>query len=1493
MSSKVFLQALQNKLKGGNSRSIHLNALPGRLATRLDLKQLDLIEDQLSLKFLKTILTKPSFEFKITFDNIDLNTVGQDSQKRLGVISKRLNSIIIENDDYYKEHGTKTLGFGYPILIKRSSKDPTKIIKAPLFIWPLDAIKSRNKVNEWSILRNKSIQINGSIIDDDIHSVGINEVLLSFIKGEDNIVLPNFTSEALEDSVIDNKELIQQCAAVLSALNPGSLEDHLSQLERNFITPINALPEATDIDNIANNKAYIHFGGVFGLFKAQKESIITDITRLLERFEEFEFENLKTENLSNSPFSAVNTDPTQQAIINALDGETNQIIQGPPGTGKSQSLTALITNAVANGLKCLVVCEKKTALDVIKRNIERTNVNMVSLVAVIDDVNEDREEIVDSVRARQNSISNYQFAEAMKLKYASIGEKLKSITTSINSQHEALAQAIYSGMTWDQIVGRYLNLRKHFTNLPLKSVLNIADFKLKSNENELKYILNYLGKADELYHQSFSYNEAFSILSDDFIKNKVVGEARIKIEEYIANVINQVPSLETEINAIITESKEWIAGFYEPMAPAIKNEFNSYLPFISGEKPSTTDLPQRFELEKLLLAFSIDLKELLNEARAIKERYNNDLINHYNGYREVLNTELDNYFDFVKKNINTYGTHFLKNSGAIRFKANLLSIFLNKYKLIKQNRLEVKNRIAHIRDAQLLKDYISHQYNDNVDVVDLSTYVDNIKDLKKKVDRWYQTIPDDIEKYKAKINNFYCHPDFPEIKQKANELLRQYDRLTEIFKIKYCLIQEEDISDLNQLIECIPQLLHDVSNHLQLYYSFRNRYEVQQKKYSEVLDKIQQIENFGNSKVCEKLFYPFDSLSNGLKECNTVIFKVNRLTEKMLGFRYYHDWRSYYSGLHPLAKKLIDIVADNLDESWEKGFECWYLYWILSLYEPANLPKNDLDLQSYKRLKSEFDNAQLDSIVAHWTERQVKSVRIFKSKGQAINSLFNKKGAKGMRRNSLRYIIKNEFKLFTDFFPIVLLNPSVCSSIIPLEEGIFDIVIFDEASQLRLEDTYASLIRGKAKIVSGDKHQMAPSSYFEGSGALLDPFDGDSENDEDDEIDLSLQKSDLNLADSESLLAFAVDRDFKESYLSVHYRSRHPYLIDFSNHAFYGKRLIPVPAVKDYIPIEFIQVDGVYENQTNKKEALQVISILREKITPLPDGSLPSVGVATFNIYQRNLILEEIAEARRLSTEFDLFMGKLGSSFFVKNLENIQGDERDIIILSNTFGRKANGSFTQQFGPIIQGKGHRMLNVIITRAKDKVYICNSFPPEHINQYAQLIHEKGNKGRAVLYAYLTYAKAVSEGNSEQRINILNLLSQYCVDKLYEKNELGIGSESIFEDEVFSRLASHIGSERIEQQYPVGGFRIDMVIHPKFVRGAKIALECDGAKYHSSPEAYAWDIFRQEQLEKFGFNFYRIWSTKWWDSPEKELESLLEFVYKHDSKENVDLNLFNGF
>lgn len=1484
MSSKIFLQTLQSKLKGGNARSIHLNALPGRLATRLDLKQFDLIKTDLANQFLQKLLSQSVFDFNISFDDIDLNQVSSDVQKRLGVISKRINSIIIENEDYYKEHGIKTLGFGYPILIKRSTKDPTKIIKAPLFIWPLEAVKSKAKVNEWTIARNKVVQPDGRLNEADVHSVSINEVLFSFIKGEDGISLPNFTGEALEDSLIDKKELIEACADVLVALNSGSKADQLSFLEKNFETPVEALPDAGQIDSIANNKAYIHFGGIFGLFRAQKESIITDISKLIDRFDEFQFDNLIVENLSSTPFSAVETDPSQQAILSALGTDANQIIQGPPGTGKSQSLTALITNSLANGLKCLVVCEKKTALDVIKRNIEKISPQIGALVGVIDDVNDDREAIVDSVRDRQNGMPGTLTLQQAQKKYDAIKIDLKESAVSINVQHQALLERVYGDKVWSQLVGRYLSLRSTYEHVPLKNILNYKDFDIQTKGGELDGLLKLLKLGNVLYDKTEQHRETFDLLKDELFIGQSTGEARVRIEQFVAFANPEIRDVIARIWQLKAGATKWEETFKVELPISIAEELAKFFPFLLGDTMSSDRLPETFSHESQLRSLQDSLDLLSSKAERLRQTYKEGLQLNYDDYYQRLNHTVSEYLSFADNSLLQYGRALLNNSGGSRFKTSLLSLFSDRHRQIKQIRLDIRTRIGNVRNAQISKGYIVHEYNDSVETVDLTLYVNNVRELYQKTTRWAEEYPATIDRYLADISERNFHQEFSGLKLDTITLLREFDEIAQKIRLQYGAAVDDEVVDINSLLNAVPVLKRKLKAAQDKLATFRQYWGQRCKEYDNLESSLAAVEDHeATGKIVSHKLTSYRSLDNAVLICNDLLKKLSDIHEHLGVFREYHEWRAFFLSQDSRVQKLINDIRSNWKGSWSDAFECWYLSWVLSLNEPQRLPKGDHEHVFYQQKKREFNGAQLDSIVSYWGEKQGKSVKDFKGRGLAINSLFNKKGSKGMRRNSLRSIVRSEFGLFTDFFPVLLLNPSVCSSILPLEEGIFDVVIFDEASQLRLEDTFAALIRGKAKIVSGDKHQMAPSSYFEGSGALLDPVDEEEPEVDDDELMTGqlYKESERNLADSESLLGYAIDKGFKESYLSVHYRSQHPFLIDFSNQAFYGGRLIPVPAKENYTPIEYMHVGGIYEGQVNKDEATHVVNLLKRIVSSNPKDDCPTIGVATFNIYQRNLILEEIGKAGESDPAFASAMAQMAGSFFVKNLENIQGDERDIIIISTTFGRKTDQKFSENFGPIIQGKGHRMLNVIVTRARQKVYLCTSFPTEVISKYPVLIQKMGNKGRGILYAYFAYAKAVSDGNAELREGVLHLLSQYCTDKQYDISELSVNSESPFEDEVYRRLTQHIGEGRVVQQYKIGGFRIDMVVLSKDSKKPIIALECDGAKYHESPEAYAWDHFRQKQLEQFGFTFYRLWSTKWWDAADRELQSLLTFISEHEN------------
>src|SRR5690606_8823582 len=418
-------------------------------------------------------------------------------------------------------------------------------------------------------------------------------------------------------------------------------------------------------------------------------------------------------------------------------------------------------------------------------------------------------------------------------------------------------------------------------------------------------------------------------------------------------------------------------------------------------------------------------------------------------------------------------------------------------------------------------------------------------------------------------------------------------------------------------------------------------------------------------------------------------------------------------------------------------------------------------------------------------------------KDLTVANLYNKRRSEKHSRLSLRQIAQKDIDLFTSFFPIILTTPDACCNLFQGRNFYFDNVVFDEASQLKLEDNLPAMLKGKNVIVAGDEHQMPPSNYF---SKVFDGTLEDEDDLEDENQTINFKNSVLNI---ESLLDFALEFKFDKNHLDFHYRSKHPYLIDFSNHAFYNSRLKPLPALESKKPIEFIEVNGVFQDYTNEEEANAVIEIL-EKIEPKTDGRYPSVGIATFNITQRNYIKRKIIQKQN-ETENEEFRKKItaleSSGLFIKNLENIQGDERDIIIISTTYGRKKDGKFIQSFGPINHTKGYKLLNVIITRAKEKIYICNSIPAEYYANYKDALATEGsNNKRAVLYAYLSYCKAVSNGDENKRLEVLNELDKYGNKQSNTTNNL----ENNFKKQIYNSLIQKYPHAKITLNYAFGGY-----------------------------------------------------------------------------------------
>lgn len=452
---------------------------------------------------------------------------------------------------------------------------------------------------------------------------------------------------------------------------------------------------------------------------------------------------------------------------------------------------------------------------------------------------------------------------------------------------------------------------------------------------------------------------------------------------------------------------------------------------------------------------------------------------------------------------------------------------------------------------------------------------------------------------------------------------------------------------------------------------------------------------------------------------------------------------------------------------------------------------------------------------------------------------------------SLRKLV-NEFARdgLVDIMPVWLASPEIVSAIFPLKEGLFDLVIFDEASQCTVESGIPAVYRAKQLIVAGDEKQLPPFNMFQSSVV--------NEDDEEEQHELDESVSLLNLA----------KRRFPEKILQWHYRSKYEELINFSNHAFYNGHVQIAPNVvpfKTPPAMQWQKVDGRWINQCNEVEAIEVVNVLKDILVKRPNKT---VGIITFNAKQQSkiqdLIETKAGEDEEFSTVYNQMMARdLDERVFVKNIENVQGDERDIILFSIGYAKNEEGRIYNRFGMLNQKGGENRLNVAVTRAKEEIIVVSSVEPEELN-----VAGTSGTGPKLLKSYLKFVKAVANVQPEQIDAVVQEINEN-VNTQVQQNDLHF--DSPFEEQVYKQLRN-IGYE-VTTQVGMSGYRIDLaIVHPHDPSRYILGIECDGAMYHSSANAKERDVYRQRFLENRGWTIERIWSRNWWKNPSAEIERI---------------------
>lgn len=472
--------------------------------------------------------------------------------------------------------------------------------------------------------------------------------------------------------------------------------------------------------------------------------------------------------------------------------------------------------------------------------------------------------------------------------------------------------------------------------------------------------------------------------------------------------------------------------------------------------------------------------------------------------------------------------------------------------------------------------------------------------------------------------------------------------------------------------------------------------------------------------------------------------------------------------------------------------------------------------------------------------------------------------AQKKRSPAIRQIVRSVFDALIQVKPCWMMSPLTVSQFIESAKPVFDLVIFDEASQVLTEDAICAIMRGRQLIVVGDQKQLPPTSFFAKSLA-------DDEDDEDnDEAQIESAESER----TESILKEMLSANMTARSLRWHYRSQHESLIAFSNSEFYGGQLITFPGTEkehsDGVRFEYV-ADGIYDyggTRTNRREAERVVDVLIRLAQRRPDSSL---GVVALSGAQQSAIREALANRFKAHPELAVIKDKLDedssddNAFFIKNLESVQGDERDIIALSIGYGRDKRGVVHHNFGPVNRKGGERRLNVAVTRARQYMVVVSSIKASDINPTS-------NVNVQAIRRYLDFAE---RGVSALKLDPTSVSDTLDVPQF----------DSPFEQAVYDALSAR-GLQLITQ-VGCSGYRIDLAARdPEQPDRYVLGIECDGRSYHSSKTARDRDRLRQAHLESLGWTLHRIWSSDWFANREREIEKTLRAFEEAREKRAIE-------
>lgn len=755
--------------------------------------------------------------------------------------------------------------------------------------------------------------------------------------------------------------------------------------------------------------------------------------------------------------------------------------------------------------------------------------------------------------------------------------------------------------------------------------------------------------------------------------------------------------------------------------------------------------------------------------------------------------------------------------------------------------------------------------------------------------------------YKLKKNiesayNFTAHKIKPEITSILQKLNTYHDTMGHLLTQKESFKQKFGLQNIDQEVAWIKEMqvnpsllikewtMPDKTQEISILQNFQRKWNILLAECSLVLGDISQ----KSFKELEETLANGESALGSLSVFIPFIEKTKELTSEMQALLYTKQWAvqdfEYQLAYKSLAdiydkdREFSDVDEDRLQSSISR------IDAMLDMYYESNVDaiRSRIRLQFLNKIRIS------ESLAAQLTPDEKVAKKSYISARRILENEFSKT----MRYKSIRELTSSDASVLMNALkPVWLMSPLSVSDTMPIDTSLFDVVIYDEASQITVEEGVPSLFRTHQTIIVGDEMQMPPTNFFASSNAV------DQEEEEiEDKIGISL--------DADSLLNQG-GRKLSSVMLGWHYRSRHESLISFSNAAFYKRSLLtipdnwignaqnlePLPAILDLDAevnvndilsrnISYCYLENaVYDKRKNRDEAQYIAKLVRELLI---SKSKLSIGIVAFSMDQQSEIeyaLDQLAASdskfeSMLEDEYNRIDQDQFNGLFVKNLENVQGDERDIIIMSVCYGSNSKGKMLMNFGPINRRGGEKRLNVIFSRAKKRMVVVSSILPNEIkNDY--------NEGANYFKRFLQYAKHISDGKLNEANTILNTL-HLSDGKTSAAAKLTIISQL--------RHALEAKGYRVDTSVGQSHFKCDLGIIKSGENRYELGILIDKPEHYENKNVLEQYCQKPELLRAFGWQICRVLSKDWLEQPERVLDKIDQALTQKLQKPKVNITEF---